>query len=307
MVIQSISVLIPNYNWDVTKLIAQLHDQLQNGSIEFEILCFENGSDAAKIATNEAVNALPHTHYEVKAVEGRAQNRNALARAAKYNFILFIDGDADISHNPSFISDYRKHAKAHTVICGGTAYDIKTDTLQTRLRYKYGKAREELSPSQRQKNAHAGFSAFNFYMPKDTFLNICFDEKLSKYGHEDTLFGRELKFRCIPILHIQNTAVHLGLDTCDVFLSKTRQAVENLSDLINEGLIDEDIKLYAWYLRIKKSGMTHVLSGMYSRFHATWAKQLCGQCPSLKLYDLYKLSYLCSLPVRNKKLPVHKI
>jgi len=303
----SISVLIPNYDWNVTKLILQLHTQLLNCGVDFEILCFDNCAESIHSQANETLNLLSNTQYQIRASLGRAQNRNALAQAAKHHYILFLDGDADVSQNPNFIAQYLNYAKPNTVVCGGTAYAKHTANDHTLLRYVYGKKREEISAEQRQKNTYAGFTAFNFFMPKDVFLLMCFNETLSKYGHEDTLFGRELKHRCIPIIHIQNPAIHLGLDTCDVFLSKTRHAVENLSDLINEGLIDEDIKLYAWYLRMKKTGITRVLHSLFTKFQKTWEKQLCSQHPNLMLFDLYKLSYLCSLPIHNKKPPVHKI
>lgn len=306
--IEGISVLIPNYNWDVSTLIQTLHNQLTDSALPFEILCFDDAIDSEFIQINKSCNALPNVNYRVSNQPlGRAQNRNALANAAQYPVLLFLDGDAGIHHNRAFIANYISAFKTGEVVCGGTAYAAQKPDDRHILRYLYGKKKEEIAPAIRQINPWSGFSAFNFLIEKSIFLQIKFNEKLAQYGHEDTLFGNELKYRCITVRHIGNTALHLGLDDGITFLTKTRQAVENLRDLINEGLIDEDVKLFAYYNRAKKTGFAVVLGAMFKKLHAKWEQVLCGAKPNLVLFDLYKLSYLCSLPINHKTAPKAKI
>lgn len=308
MAAPSLSVLIPNFDWDVTELVKNLHSQLTKANIDFEILVSDNALNSEYSFGNEKLNSLPHVSYHVnKEQNGRAQNRNALARAAKYQLILFLDGDAGLASNPNFISNYLQAFKPNTVVCGGTMYGQAPTDQKKMLRYVYGKTREELSPTLRQQNAWAGFSAFNFLMEREVFLQFGFDEKMSKYGHEDTLFGNELKYRCININHINNPAEHLGLDSSEVFLAKSRQAVENLRDLINQGLIDEDVKLFAWFAKLRKTRMTAIIGSLFVKFKDKWEANLCGPNPSLKLFDLYRLSYLCTLPIAHRTAPAAKI
>lgn len=302
-----LSILIPNYNWDVLKLVADLKKQLETTHTDGEIIISDNGDDENLIKLNEELNGWLGVRYENKRLGGRAQNRNYLASQASFEFILFLDGDADVSENPNFIKTYLQHAKSGVVVCGGTSYQKKLADKKYSLRYLYGKKREQVPAKIRQQKPWAGFSAFNFLIEKNAFSAFKFNEALSKYGHEDTLFGRELQYRCIPIIHINNPAIHMGLDSNEVFLAKTREAVENLRDLINQGLIDEDVKLYSWYVRMKKSGMTAVLGSLFKNFRSKWEENLFGTSPKLSLFDLYKLAYLCSLPVSYRVPPSAKI
>ena len=43
-----VSVLIPNYDWDVTGLVKDLHGQLCSSQVSFEILCFDEVPDYLK-------------------------------------------------------------------------------------------------------------------------------------------------------------------------------------------------------------------------------------------------------------------
>ncbi len=290
-------------------LVQNLHAQLVAAQIPFEILCFDDAENSEHHAKNNALNQLEKVTYRVnKTPLGRSKNRNALAETSCYNFLLFLDGDADISNQPNFISTYLNFATPDGVVCGGTAYQPNVPTNQTfLLRYFYGKNREEKTAAIRQQEPWNGFSAFNFLLPRHIFMELKFDENLSDYGHEDTLFGNELKYRCIPVHHVENAATHLGLDSSQEFLEKTKKGVENLRKLIDAGLVDEDVKLYAWYAKTHMFFANTILAALYKRFYKNWEAQLCGKNPTLKLFDLYKLAYLCTLPVHHRKPPERKI
>ncbi len=304
----SIAVLIPNYDWDVTNLITSLHQQLSDVNADFEIRCFDDAQTSVHQPANNKLNDIENVHYRINENSlGRAANRNALASSTSKEVLLFLDGDSGLENNPNFISDYLKNYQPNTVVCGGTAYGERPTNNDYLLRYTYGIQREQLLATTRQVQPWRGFSAFNFLIEKKLFDQFGFDESLSEYGHEDTLFGNELKYRCIAVKHIDNPALHLGLDSNETFLEKTRKAVENLRDLINKGLIDEDVKLYAWYAKIRKAMMTAVMGALYVRFKNKWEKNLCSNSPNLRTLDLYKLCYLCTLPILHKRPPEKKM
>ena len=58
-------------------------------------------------------------------------------------------------------------------------------------------------------NLPINLSHFNLLAPKDIFQKIAFNEKLNGYGHEDTLFGVELKKEGVTMAHIDNPIIHL--------------------------------------------------------------------------------------------------
>jgi hypothetical protein len=139
----------------------------------------------------------------------------------------------------------------------------------------------------------------NFLINKTVFDKIRFDENISKYGHEDTLFGFELKKENIAIHHIDNPLEHIGLETSGRIIAKEKEGIDNLYSIIlaheSANEITEDITLLRYYRLAKKLHITPVLAYAYRRFHNRIERNLTGKKPSLLLFDLYKLGYLSSL------------
>jgi hypothetical protein len=80
----------------------------------------------------------------------------------------------------------------------------------------------------------------NFLIRRHVLLDIRFNERLQGYGHEDTLFGRQLREGKFKIQHINNAAVHNGLDSDADFINKTKNGLENLAFLSGQGMIQPD-------------------------------------------------------------------
>ncbi len=289
-----LSILIPTFDWPLSKLVNTLHQQATELNIPFEILASDNCENSIHEAENENLNTLDGVHYFTDTDHlGRSANRNFLAQKAKFDYLLFLDADADITR-PDFLKNYFEARGNAPVICGGTSYSNDVPEANYLLRYTIGKNKEEVSAIERNAEPHQSFSSFNFMIEKNTFNPIQFDESLVDYGHEDTLFGKQLNKNGVDILHIDNPADHIGLDDNLTFLKKTKTAVESLQKLMAEGKVDEDITLYKWYLRIKKSGLVTPMSLLFDYSHHVWEKKLT-QAPDTKVYDLYKLSYLAKL------------
>ena len=99
-----LSVLIPTYNYDCSRLVHQLLQQLPQDS---EIIVGDDSStDEEIIHKNSEAARLPGCRIFRPAHNlGRAAIRNALAREAKGEWLLFIDADAEV-RSTSFIADY---------------------------------------------------------------------------------------------------------------------------------------------------------------------------------------------------------
>ena len=89
--------------------------------------------------------------------------------------------------------------------------------------WKYGSLREQSSVEQRNLKPYHSFMTNNFLIPKSIFLAIRFEEALTQYGHEDTLFGMELQRRGVPIVHLANPLRHGGLEAEGKFSSYRQQ------------------------------------------------------------------------------------
>lgn len=289
-----VSILIPVYNYNITSLVSQLQKQAKETFADFEIIVMEDGSDTF-LKENKEIEKLENCSYEVlKDNIGRSAIRNRLADKAKYDHLLFLDCDAEI-YTPHFIEKYEAFCNEDSVVIGGTEYDTKESSPEFSLRLKYGRKREARPANERGKN---NFATFNFLISKNIFNKVRFDETLKTYGHEDMLFGHELKSLGYEFIQIDNPLVHRGLDNNETFLTKTESATANLLRLYHSGkypYLPETSKLLSHYLIVKKLHLTKIAAFKFNIFKNALKKQLTGKNPSLLLFDIYKLLYICKL------------
>ncbi|NJK86510.1 MAG: hypothetical protein HC906_11610 [Bacteroidales bacterium] len=139
----------------------------------------------------------------------------------------------------------------------------------------------------------------NFLISKGLFDKIRFHEGIMGYGHEDTLFGYDLKKMNIQILHIDNPLIHIGLEQNGFFLEKTRESIKNLKYIAginnHEKVFVKDIKLLYYYKLSERSGMKKIIRLFFNSWVHKLEQNLMSEKPSLFVFDLYKLGYMCSI------------
>lgn len=295
-----ISVCIPIYNFDVTELVTELLAQANRLHYPIEILLFDDHSHSyfrnrnSQLGTHSLVNYL-----EFDFNIGRSKIRNRLADVANGQWLLFLDCDVMID-DPNYLKRYVDNIPNAKVICGGRKYGPKPFRPELLLRWKYGVRRECRSAYARQMNPYSSFISGNFLIDYETFHQIRFNEELSGYGHEDTLLGLDLKKHHVDILHIENPAVHMGLESSQEFLEKTEQGVKNLSKILQimpcmRRDIEKSIKLLRVFRFLRRVGLLYPLRWI-SRVYTPFIKrQLCSRHPSVLLMDVYKLTLLAKL------------
>ena len=295
-----ISILIPNHGQNIKKLIKDLLIQAGRVSFPVEIWIGDDASKEHVYIENKQLEDPPKVRFIRKESKiGRSGIRNLLAENAQYPNLLFIDSDAGVD-NPDFLQNYFDYLGKSKVIVGGTAYQKDPPGNSSEmLRWKYGKEQEERPAFVRAENPYASFSSFNFLIEKDLFLKIKFDEGIADYGHEDTFFGYQLMKNNIPVLHIDNSLIHTGLDNAAFFLEKTRRGVEGLWKLYQETGFDSDfsrdIALIKRFEDIRKLKMQGIFKWKFGLFKKSIEGNLLGEHPFVFLFQLYKLGYLCLL------------
>lgn len=295
-----LSILIPVFNQVITDLIKELKDQGEKLTILFEILIFDDASDAYFHEQNRIVGDWENvTLITSEKNLGRAGARNKLANQANYPFLLFIDSDAAIP-DTHYIQNYIPYLKEGVVICGGTEYENSPPKQEELiLRWKYGKNREALSAKRRNKNPRAGFSGFNFLIDKNLFLSVQFHGELLDYGHEDTLFGYELMKKEAKVLHTDNPLIHLGLESTEIFVEKTRAGLKNLYQISTKHGEEQDfikmIRLLRFFFRMKKIGILPLPNQLNKKILHILEKKLMHSNPNLLWFDLFKLLYFSSI------------
>lgn len=295
-----LSILIPTYNYNITQLVANLHRQAIGAYVDFEIIVVEDGSKLY-VKENELVSDFEFCKHIILTENiGRSAIRNKLADTAKYEHLLFMDCDAEVC-SPNYIEKYIAFCKEECVVIGGTAYDPTENNPNYSLRLKYGREREAKVLEQSIKNKNrlgekANFATFNFLISKSIFNKVRFDESIRGYGHEDTLFGHQLHELGCEFLHIDNPLIHKGLDDNKTFIKKTEEGTRNLYLLYKTGrypFLKDESKLLHTFVSINKLKLARLFAFKFTIIKTVLEKQLSSPSPSLLLYDIYKILFLC--------------
>ena len=296
----TLSVCIPIYNTDVRTLVNALCLQIEELKIDnIDVVLIDDSSDDAYKTTNQ------FTHSKVRLVQlaeniGRAKIRNAFLQYSNATHFLFLDGDSTVA-NPFFLQNYSNYLNQHqdtAVLVGASLYQVETPPADYRLRWTYSTNRESLDFERRSKDAHAGFKTNNFLIQSSLLKQFPFDEELTGYGHEDTIFGLQILEHKIQIKQLNNPVWNLKLDTNTEFLQKTDSALSNLLWLqlrYRTPLLLATNKLLRNFLLANRYLLTRcflwvlsIQTGLYRRILKT------GRAP-LFLFDLYRLGRLYQL------------
>ena len=289
-----ISVCIPVYNLGVAELVDTLYQQSKQMDAGVEIILIDDCSDNSFVEQNKQIDA-DVTYIQLEKNIGRAAIRNRFLEYAGFDHLLFLDCDTTIVH-PDFLNNWVEAIKKHPdcVICGGSEYDKKAPPKSKRLRWKYGNKRESKSIEARVKDNYNSFLTNNFIISRQLFETVQFDENLVQYGHEDTVFGIELKKAGIKILHIDNTVLNGNLSNNTDFIKHTEQAIENLIFLLENSNHSEEIRKNISLLRTH--GQLHKIRGiivpLFFLFGPLIKNMLSKGFVNLYLFDFYKLGFL---------------
>ena len=287
-----LSILIPTYNYDCTQLVRDLHLQAEQLGVDYEIIVADDASPIAEYREkNREINTLPHCRLvELEKNVGRARIRNRLADEARYGWLLFMDSDAEVISD-SFIVDYLKHADAD-VVCGGLCHADVLPSPEVSLRYAYEKRADKRRAARyRAQRPYEQFITFCFMVRAEVFHSIRFDDSITEYGHEDTLFGVELERRKACIRHIDNPMRQGGIETNKEFLEKTRAALRNLALL--EDCMQGHSSLLRLYELLRRLGLDGSIARWFACREQAITARLMKAAPSLWLFFAYKLGYYC--------------
>ena len=257
-----LSICIPSYQCDVNELLTTL----QNQAIQFperiiEILVVDDASNPPIAINDDLVSSVRLIRNPSNL--GRSKTRNVLCREARGTHLLFIDCDSKIisDHflkNWFAISDQLETAVAY----GGSIYQDETPPSEQFLRWKISTSKESKTFEQRKLSAGA-FKTNNVLIKRSLCEKIQFNEQLNGYGHEDTLFGFEILELGEYIHQIDNPVLNCVLDTNEVFLDKTQQAIENLvlcRSLVEDKVgFEQYVRILSIHKRISQFGMSSIL------------------------------------------------
>jgi glycosyltransferase involved in cell wall biosynthesis len=290
---KGLSILIPVYEYNPTKLIKDLIQQSLQIEIPLEIILIDDASNI-DFFSNWATPFQDYTTIQITRLNqniGRAAIRNNLIQKASFDWLLFLDADT-IPCTQNYLASFIPFLSAnYSCLCGGTAYRKEQPEASRRLRWEYGKAREEITSTIRNQNTFGTFTLNNLLIRKEVVLQFPLDNAIQKYGHEDTLLGMNLAANNIKMLHIDNFVYHEGLDTNEVFLVKVKQSIETLVELYIQGKLPAETKLIKLHTRLTKLKVNGIVTFFIKLFLPIIEKNLRRSTPSIFYMDLLKLWY----------------
>ncbi|AUC80793.1 glycosyltransferase family A protein [Lacinutrix sp. Bg11-31] len=287
-----LSVLIPTYNFDVSKLITIIHSQLVKSAIAFEIIVLEDGST---LETNSSNNLSSTSIIVNKTNIGRVKARQSLALKAKYDWLLFLDADV-LPKSNQFIANYIKATKFdYDTYFGGFAYYEDKPEQSFVLRWKYGKTKEQIDASIRNKSPYKVIISANYLIKKDVFnaINLKIEDNKG-YGF-DNYFGALLQDNKAKVWHINNEVYHLGIEKSELYLKKKEQAALTLLHFYKtEGINNHSNDLLRLFSKLKSIKLTWFFSLIYKVFKNSMKKNLLSNSPSVTTLQLYRISFMCN-------------
>ena len=162
------------------------------------------------------------------------------------------------------------------------------------LRYTYEKAAEKHhTATKRNERPYASFRTFNFMIRRKAFLQVKFDETFRHYGYEDVLFGIQLKESGFRIAHIDNPLENKDIETNEIFLRKTEEALRTLAEHADK--LGDSVHLHHLYLRLQRIGLLPIVRKLFQWFAPTLQRNLLSNTPNLPCFAFYKLGYYALL------------
>ncbi|GAB2952447.1 hypothetical protein GCM10027048_16940 [Hymenobacter coalescens] len=294
MTSDGLSILIPVYNRAVHALVEQLQAQLASWPGPVEIRLLDDGSGADARAQNRRL--LPASadlfYTELPQNVGRAAVRNQLVAQARYPWLLLLDNDSLLPDN-AFLARYAAAREQTPALVGGTCYrEQPPPQPELRLRWHYGRQREQRPGAVRQQDPYAQLTINNLLIRAEVFRRFGLDESLTRYGHEDTKFGWRLREARVPVRHLDNPVEHDGLEPAEAFLRKSADAVRNLLRLYQTEGLGSETRLLRAALHLRRLGLA-APAGAALRAAEPWLRRrVLGAAPDLRAFDLLKLSWL---------------
>lgn len=227
----SMSVLIPFLRDDPTDLLRRLDAEAGSLDGAVEIVVLDDGTaDAAltdRLAGQIRAMALPARLITLPANEGRARGRNRLASAARGGNLLFLDSDMR-PDRPDFLrawADLVAHDEP-AVAFGGFSLLQAPNEPRFAVHRALAARSECVGAAERARQPEKYVYTSNLLVRRDVFEAEAFDPGFTGWGWEDVEWAMRVSRR-FPVVHVDNPATHMGLDTVEALAGKYEQSAPN--------------------------------------------------------------------------------
>lgn len=226
-----LSVLTPFHKHDPSPMLARM----RNAPAGVEFVLLDDGSNAPALIGNVIAEA-EQMNAPVRVIvwagnRGRAAGRNRLIAEARGAYVLFLDADM-APDTQSFLSIWLGiiATQQPDVAFGGLSLQHASPTTETALHHGLF-ARSDCRPASMRARAPAQFTASANLLVRRAFLEAHpFDDGFTGWGFEDVDWALTAA-RHTEILHVDNSAAHVGLDDVATLMRKSAEAGPNFARL----------------------------------------------------------------------------
>lgn len=227
-----LSLLVPSFFDRPARMIEAL--SAGRGAEQTHLILFDDGSRRDLSAETQALKAWPGPASLVVSSTnlGRAQARNRLLAHAGTDWLLLLDADM-LPDCGDFLQRYLtaiESADKPILVAGGFSLDPVEVQAETRLHAAQSLRSECLGAAERARQPGRYVFTSNILVHREILETVAFDEGYQGWGWEDVDWGLRVASR-FPVLHIDNTATHPGLDTDAALMRKYAGSGANFARL----------------------------------------------------------------------------
>jgi len=229
----AVSVLIPFLRDDPAELLGLLDEEAASVAGAVEIVLLDDGTrDAALTARLTAqikAMALPVRLITLPANAGRSIGRNRLASAARGGSLLFLDSDMRPDHR-RFLRDWADLAAREDPAVAFGGFSLLQAPTDARFAvHRAMAAKSECVPyTERARQPEKYVYTSNLLVRRDVFESEAFDPGFTGWGWEDVEWAMRVSLR-FRVVHLDNAATHMGLDTVAALAGKYEQSAPNFA------------------------------------------------------------------------------
>jgi glycosyltransferase involved in cell wall biosynthesis len=285
----TVSVLMPFLRDDPTDLLGALETEGPSLNGAVEIIVLDDGTaDAAltqRLKAQIDAMALPVRLITLPKNEGRAIGRNRLAGAARAGSLLFLDSDMRPDH-AHFLRDWAALvADSDPAVAFGGFSLLQAPTDARFQVHRALAAKSECVPcAERAKQPEKYVYTSNLLVRRDVFESEAFDPGFTGWGWEDVEWAMRVARR-FAVVHVDNPATHMGLDTVAALAGKYEQSAPNFGRMVQRH--PEVVAAYPSYRAAKLlkrlPGLRLLRRGLRGGAEAAWLP-VATRAFSLRLY-----------------------
>ncbi|MDP3079602.1 MAG: glycosyltransferase family A protein [Brevundimonas sp.] len=229
----AVSVLIPFLRDDPAELLGLLDEEAASVDGAVEIVLLDDGTRDAtlteRLSTQIRAMALPVRLITLPANEGRSIGRNRLASAARGGSLLFLDSDMRPDHR-RFLRDWADLAAREDPAVAFGGFSLLQAPTDARFAvHRAMAAKSECVPyTERAKQPEKYVYTSNLLVRRDVFESEAFDPGFTGWGWEDVEWAMRVSRR-FRVVHLDNAATHMGLDTVAALAGKYEQSAPNFA------------------------------------------------------------------------------